>query len=395
MGRHAPDGLQDPPHHIFPGHVDFDAASQCALPQRGVRSFISKPACSTIDDQLGIHSRRVTDCSIRQDAGDIDVIRVLLLRSLGRLLSALALVTSSLPVLAQAPASPTFDQWRPKDGVYAVPGKEFQSSCDERYDMTIGLRGKSVGGYEWTCEVKTLTDLSPGSLKLEMICDDYNLAQHLDPRDPNWETRKFKEVMVIKRIDDATISVQKSLNGKLKGAPWREAYCPAETQRAYEEAGREAKEQAKQKADEQAKQDRALKAAHPRDGVYAAAGSDFEDRCAKFNDTIVAFSGKSITTASNICQIHNTRVQFPDTIRIDAACTLQAASGPETVSVQDPNTIQDRENLMFKKVDDKTVILWIINNGHFTGDGRTLTYCSNKVQHTYAGQRRTNKQTRN
>jgi len=23
MGRHAPDGLQDPPHHIFPGHVQL------------------------------------------------------------------------------------------------------------------------------------------------------------------------------------------------------------------------------------------------------------------------------------------------------------------------------------------------------------------------------------
>lgn len=323
------------------------------------------------------------------------MIRVLFSRSLGRLLSTLTIATFSLPVLAQAPASPTFDQWRPKDGVYAAPGKEFKSSCDERYDMTIGLRGKSVGGYEWTCEVKTVTDLSPGSLKLDMICDDYNLAQNLNPRDPNWETRKFKEVMLIKRIDDATISVQKSLNGKLKGSPWREAYCPAETQRAYEEAGREAKEQARQKANEKAKQEQAVKAAHPRDGVYAAAGSDFEERCAKFNDTVIAFSGKSITTASNICKIENTRVQFPDTVRIEAACALQAAPGPDAVSVQDSDTIQDRKNLMFKKVDDNTVILWIINNGHFTGDGRKLSYCSNQVQRAYAGQRRTAKQTRN
>ena len=50
---------------------------------------------------------------------------------------------------------------------------------------------------------------------------------------------------------------------------------------------------------------------------------------------------------------------------------------------------------MFKKIDDKTVILWIINNGHFTGDGRKLSYCSDQVQRAYAGQRRTNKQTKN
>ncbi|WP_146006601.1 hypothetical protein [Bradyrhizobium forestalis] len=84
---------------------------------------------------------------------------------------------------------------------------------------------------------------------------------------------------------------------------------------------------------------------------------DFEDRCAKFNDTIVAFAGKSITTASILCKIENTRVQLPDTVRIGAACTMQPASGSESVSVQDKASTPDRENLMFKKIDDKTVIL--------------------------------------
>lgn len=303
---------------------------------------------------------------------------------------ALELAAFASAGFAQEPPALAFDKWRPKDGVYAEPGKNFQSSCDERNDITINLRGKSVDGYEWGCKVKKIVDLAPGSLKAEMICSDYNLAQNLNPRDPNWENRQFNEVMFIKRLDDATISVQKSLNGKLKDSPWREAYCPLKTQRALAGGTMQAKAEATQKNE----QERTLKEAHPRDGVYAAAGSDFEDRCAKFDDTIVAFAGKSIRTASNICKIENTRVQLPDTVRIDAACTLQAASGPEAVSVQDPNTIQDRENLMFKKVDDKTVILWIIDNGHFTGDGRTLSYCSDQVQRAYAGQRQTGKQSK-
>jgi hypothetical protein len=200
--------------------------------------------------------------------------------------------------------------------------------------------------------------------------------------------------MLVNRLDDKTISIQKSLNGKLKGFPWREAYCPVETQRAYAEAKLEAKEQAKQKAKQKAEQEQALKNVHPQDGVYAVAGGDFEERCARFNDTIVAFSGKSITTASNICKIDKTRIQFPDTVRIGATCTPQPASGPDAASVQDTDSTPDRENLMFKKIDDKTVILWIINNGHFTGDGRKLSYCSDQVQRAYAGQRRTNKQTK-
>lgn len=186
--------------------------------------------------------------------------------------------------------------------------------------------------------------------------------------------------MFIKRIDDATISVQKSLNGTLKGAPLRVTYCPLEAQQAIAEPELTAKAETN---------------AHPKDGVYAAAGADFEQRCANFTYTVVAFSGKPITTASNFCKIEKTRVQLPDTVRIGATCTPQTAPGPEAVSVQHMDLKPHRENLMFKKIDDKTVILWIINNGHFTGDGRKLSYCSDQVQRAYAGQRRTSKQTKN
>ncbi|MCP3367836.1 hypothetical protein [Bradyrhizobium cajani] len=303
----------------------------------------------------------------------------------------LSLATFTSAAFAQDRPTPASDKWRPKAGVYAESGRNFQSSCDESGGLTIDLGEKSVSGYEWGCDVKKITDLGPGSLKVEMVCDDYNLAQNINPRDPNWENRQFNEVMLVKRLDAATISVQKSLNGKLKDPPWRAAYCPLKTQRALAEATLRAKVEAKQKAE----QDRTLKEAHPRDGVYAAAGPDFEDRCTKFSDTVVAFAGKSITTASNICKIENTRVQLPDTVRIGATCALQGASGPDAVTVQDKASTPDRENLMFKKIDDKTVILWIINNGHFTGDGRKLSYCSDQTQRAHAGQRRANKPTTN
>lgn len=299
-------------------------------------------------------------------------------------LGSLLLSGVGLSLHAQERPKSASGKWRPKDGVYAKPGINFQSSCDERDDITIDLGGKSVDGYEWGCKVKKLVDLAPDSLKVEMTCSDYNLAQNLNPRDPNWENRQFNEVMLIKRLNETTISVQKSLNGKLKSPPWREAYCPLETQRALAEAELRAKVEAKQKAEEE----RNLKSAHPQDGVYAAAGADFEERCSKFSDTVVAFAGKSITTGSNICTIFRTRVQLPDTVRIGADCALQPASRPDAVSVQNVDTTPDRENLMFKKIDDKTVILWIINNGHFTGDGRTLSYCSDQVQRAYARQRR-------
>lgn len=161
--------------------------------------------------------------------------------------------------------------------------------------------------------------------------------------------------------------------------------------RAIAEATLRAKVEAKRKAE----LEQALKGAHPRDGVYAEAGPDFGEHCAKFNDTVVTFSGKSITTASNICKIEKIRVQLPDTVRVGADCTLQPASDRGAVSVQNVDTTPERENLMFKKIDDKTVILWIINSGRFTGDGRKLSHCSDQVQRAYAKRRSAAKQTEN
>jgi len=34
---------------------------------------------------------------------------------------------------------------------------------------TIDLGGKSVGGSEWSCEVKRITDLGPGSVRVDMV----------------------------------------------------------------------------------------------------------------------------------------------------------------------------------------------------------------------------------
>jgi len=87
--------------------------------------------------------------------------------------------SASLPAVAQEASRTAFDKWRPKAGAYAAPGKNFESSCDEGNDMTIGE--KSVSGSEWGCDFKRVIDLGPGSLKVEMVCSDYNLAQKPRP----------------------------------------------------------------------------------------------------------------------------------------------------------------------------------------------------------------------
>lgn len=57
-----------------------------------------------------------------------------------------AVIALALPGFAQEPPAPAFDKWRPTAGVYAEPGKNFQSSCDESGGLTIDLGEKSVSG---------------------------------------------------------------------------------------------------------------------------------------------------------------------------------------------------------------------------------------------------------
>jgi hypothetical protein len=80
-----------------------------------------------------------------------------------------------------------------------------------------------------------------------MTCDDYNLAESLGDRDPNY--RKFKETMLLRKDSDTSMFVRKTSNGKFRGTAWRAAYCPAEWQRAYTDQIAKEREEAAQKAE--------------------------------------------------------------------------------------------------------------------------------------------------
>lgn len=91
-------------------------------------------------------------------------------------------------------------------------------------------------GYEWTCDVTKVTNTASNSMRLDMTCADINLAQSLYPRDSAAEERPFKEVMLLDKIGEKTISIRKTSNGKFRGRPWRATYCPDEQQRAGEKS---------------------------------------------------------------------------------------------------------------------------------------------------------------
>jgi hypothetical protein len=82
-----------------------------------------------------------------------------------------------------------------------------------------------------------------------MTCNDYNLAESI--KDPTPYERKFKEIMLLRKIDAKSIFARKTLNGEFKHPDLRAAYCPEEAQRMYTEAMERDKAEAENKATEE------------------------------------------------------------------------------------------------------------------------------------------------
>ena len=203
--------------------------------------------------------------------------------------AAASLAGTMAPILAQDVAPPT-KKWRPQEGTYASPGKGFTEACGEFGDLIIGLRNKSVSGREWGCKVNKLTETGPDAIRLDMTCSDYNLAEGL--KKP--EDTKFKEVVLLKKIDDNSMRVRKTVDGKFTDPEWKAAYCSREAQQMYRDAG------VKSEADTEQRKAAQQAAWRPRDDVYARPGDDFDDRCMKSVDAVVQLAKNflSVNTAS-------------------------------------------------------------------------------------------------
>jgi hypothetical protein len=139
----------------------------------------------------------------------------------------------------------------------------------------IDLAERSIGGNEWSCEVKRLTDTARASIRLDMNCYDLNLAESLNRPDKNPEDRTFKEVMILERISDHATSVRKTLNGKFRGPAWQADYCPDEAQRAHDEADARARAKSEYKIPEQLSRPNQWR---PMVGIYASTGTVFSER---------------------------------------------------------------------------------------------------------------------
>src|SRR5579871_1643114 len=102
-----------------------------------------------------------------------------------------ALATSAS---ARDAAPPVPEKWRPQDGVYAAPGKDFNRECGEHGDLVLELGRKKVGGMEWSCKVAKTTSTGANSLRVDLICEDADTEEDVDSS-PDPKERIQKKVV--------------------------------------------------------------------------------------------------------------------------------------------------------------------------------------------------------
>jgi len=286
---------------------------------------------------------------------------------------------------AQESTKGTPDGWRPKDGLYASPGKNFDSWCREYGDLNIQLSEKSISGHEWGCEINRLSETAADAIKLDMTCHDLNLEESLRKPDQDLEYRSFKEVIFLKRINNKTLSVRKTLNGKFKGPSWQADYCPDDAQRIYSENKQRAEEEAKYKVPKQLLNPKLWR---PKDGVYASPGADFNDRCTRSGDVVIGLTEGSVSRGKAECKVVG--VMSTGQTAVSLTCSPDAGKASSSKKKRsDANARKDPETssadiIRMSRIDDNTFHMQKTVDRKFKDDGGPVAYCPEDAQRAYA-----------
>ena len=141
----------------------------------------------------------------------------------------LCLVIAAIPAFAEGGIKPAAEKWRPKNGTYAEPGANFNARCGEFGDTQIEWGENSISGGEEGCTIAKVSDTASGAIRLDVLCT-------------NSEREKpYKEIAILKKVDDKTIFIRETQNGKFKRAGGPMSYCPEEAQRLYSESRKKQK----------------------------------------------------------------------------------------------------------------------------------------------------------
>lgn len=112
------------------------------------------------------------------------------------------------------------EKWRPKDGLYIDAEWKFDGPCESAAPYLLELSNKSFIIDELSaCKIIKITDRAADALRLDMICDEVEIKG-------DDEGKNYKEIMILRRIDDGSVFVRLTDKGKFTQPEWRANYCP-------------------------------------------------------------------------------------------------------------------------------------------------------------------------
>jgi hypothetical protein len=195
--------------------------------------------------------------------------------------------------------------------------------------------------------------------------------------------------MLLKRINDKSMSVRKTLNGQFKGPSWQADYCPEDVQRVHIEGVKRAAEAAKYKIPEQLSRPNQWR---PKDGIYASTGPDFSDRCAKSGDVAIGLTDGSISSGKAECKVIEVMNTGQTAVSLNLTCSQPSAKqasppakkgGAETNSRREPGTLS-MDVIRMSRIDDNSFHMQKTVDKKFKDDGGPVAYCPEDAQRAYA-----------
>jgi hypothetical protein len=100
----------------------------------------------------------------------------------------------------------------------------------------------------------------------------------------------------------------------------------------------------------------------------------FDERCLKSGDTIIDFTGKTISSSADRCQIYS----YSDALLIDPVMDVVCNETRSTKGLVERNGMYGPpgfEILGLKRIDDKTIFLQKTHNGQLSEPGHQVSYC--------------------
>jgi hypothetical protein len=138
----------------------------------------------------------------------------------------------------------SLNPWRPRDDVYATSGTNFEDRCLKASDATIEIAERSISSGTDKCSVTFIRD-EPNAIRMFATCSREPNAQGSISRTGEGGSTlapTSSETIILKKIDDKTVLLQKGKNGDFIDSGKQLSYCGQEAQRlhAQQKAGKQA-----------------------------------------------------------------------------------------------------------------------------------------------------------